>query len=154
MRRMAMAVVGLVLSVASISAQTTPEAKATAAQYKDGLLKARAESLGGTTVTPHLEEAITPGKNLIWCSTFQLVWNEACALIGTTTHAAALKQLLELFPQQEVPEDYDERMELVHNLYRLHSEHLTRLESSCEEANGMIDHQLAAWINGHSHVFG
>jgi hypothetical protein len=63
-------------------------------------------------------------------------------------------QLLELFPEQEVPEDYDERMDFVHNLYRVHSEHLVRLESHCEAASAMIEHQLAAWINGHAHVFG
>jgi hypothetical protein len=32
--------------------------------------------LTGTTVAAHMEEQITPGKNLLFCSTFQLAWNE------------------------------------------------------------------------------
>jgi len=28
-----------------------------------------------TVITPHMEESIVPGKNLIYCSTFQLAWN-------------------------------------------------------------------------------
>ena len=34
------------------------------------------EYVGGTTVTPHMEEKITPGKSLLYCSTFQIAWNE------------------------------------------------------------------------------
>jgi hypothetical protein len=29
-----------------------------------------------TLITPHMEEKISPGKNLIYCSTFQLAWNQ------------------------------------------------------------------------------
>jgi len=41
-----------------------------------------AASLGKTIVSPHLEQAIVPGKNVLWCGTFQLAWNEACQLAG------------------------------------------------------------------------
>ncbi|GAB1401877.1 hypothetical protein MASR1M68_07880 [Elusimicrobiota bacterium] len=34
-----------------------------------------ADSLQQTIVTPYLQETITNGKNLIYCSTFQLAWN-------------------------------------------------------------------------------
>lgn len=46
------------------------------------LLKTDAKQLKQTLVTPHLEAAIEPGKNVLWCSTFQLVWNEACRYAG------------------------------------------------------------------------
>lgn len=29
-----------------------------------------------TLITPHMEESISPGKNLIYCSSFQIAWNE------------------------------------------------------------------------------
>ncbi len=45
-------------------------------------VKANADQLGGTVVTPHLECEITPGKNVLWCATFQIAWNEACDLLG------------------------------------------------------------------------
>ncbi|MBM4030787.1 MAG: hypothetical protein FJ291_03280 [Planctomycetes bacterium] len=57
-----------------------------AAFTKVGLLTARAEELKSTTITAHLEEPIAPGRNVLWCSTFQLAWNEACTLIGEDIH--------------------------------------------------------------------
>ncbi len=43
-------------------------------------LKADAAKLNGTIVTPHLEQKMVSGKNILWCSTFQLAWNELCSL--------------------------------------------------------------------------
>ncbi len=42
----------------------------------------RAEELKTTIITPHLEAGIEAGKNVLWCGTFQLAWNEACNLTG------------------------------------------------------------------------
>ena len=38
--------------------------------------------LANTIVTTHLEQRIVPGKNVIWCSTFQLAWNKLCYFTG------------------------------------------------------------------------
>jgi len=38
--------------------------------------------LGNTIVTPHLDQKIVPGKNVIWCNTFQLAWNGLCDFTG------------------------------------------------------------------------
>ncbi|MCX5712223.1 MAG: hypothetical protein NTY47_04005 [Candidatus Omnitrophica bacterium] len=35
-----------------------------------------ASQLTGTTVTSYMQDDIVPGKNLIYCSTFQLAWNQ------------------------------------------------------------------------------
>ncbi|MHB1000329.1 MAG: hypothetical protein ACYC27_13895 [Armatimonadota bacterium] len=43
-------------------------------------LKVDAKELKGTIVTPHLEQKIVPDKNILWCSTFQLAWNELMTL--------------------------------------------------------------------------
>lgn len=45
-------------------------------------LKSDAEDLKDTIVTPHLDQKIGTGKNILWCSTFQLAWNELCGLGG------------------------------------------------------------------------
>lgn len=50
------------------------------------LLKTDAKQLKETLVTPHLETPIEPGRNVLWCSTFQLVWNEACRYAGGDIH--------------------------------------------------------------------
>jgi hypothetical protein len=46
------------------------------------VLLADARELKSTIVTPLLEEPIVPGKNILWCSTFQLAWNEGCRAAG------------------------------------------------------------------------
>ena len=50
------------------------------------LLKADGKELKATLISPHLEAAIVPGKNVLWCSTFQLVWNEGCRYAGGDIH--------------------------------------------------------------------
>ena len=39
-----------------------------------------------TRMTLHLEAPIAPGQNVLWCSTFQLVWNESCRAAGGDLH--------------------------------------------------------------------
>ena len=51
-----------------------------------GLLTANAEDLKATAVTGHLEVPIETGRSVLWCGTFQLVWNEICGLIGEDIH--------------------------------------------------------------------
>ena len=50
------------------------------------LLTSDARNLRQTLVTPHSEAAIRPGKNVLWCSAFQLVWNEMCLHAGGYVH--------------------------------------------------------------------
>lgn len=45
-------------------------------------LKARAKDLERTVVTAHLTERMEPGRNVLWCNTFQLAWNELCEFLG------------------------------------------------------------------------
>ncbi|HBO45804.1 MAG TPA: hypothetical protein DD670_18155 [Planctomycetaceae bacterium] len=49
---------------------------------EEGLLTANASDLRDTIITPHLEAPIEENKNLLWCGSFQLAWNEVCALIA------------------------------------------------------------------------
>lgn len=49
---------------------------------EQGLLETNASALTETIVTPHLEAPIANGKNVLWCGTFQLAWNEVCSLLG------------------------------------------------------------------------
>lgn len=39
-------------------------------------LQAKAETLQGTSVTPFVETPLSANRNVLWCSTFQLAWNE------------------------------------------------------------------------------
>lgn len=43
---------------------------------KGNLLKASSDDLKKTSVTAHLEKQIKEGENIIYCSTFQIAWNE------------------------------------------------------------------------------
>jgi hypothetical protein len=50
------------------------------------VLKADGKDLKATVITASADAAITPGKNVLWCSTFQLVWNEGCRYAGGDIH--------------------------------------------------------------------
>jgi hypothetical protein len=50
------------------------------------LLKADGKQLKSTTISSYLEAPIESGKNVLWCSTFQLVWNEGCRYAGGDIH--------------------------------------------------------------------
>ncbi len=45
-------------------------------------LNVKAEDLKNTIVTPHFYTRIEQGKNILWCNTFQLAWNELYELAG------------------------------------------------------------------------
>jgi len=47
-------------------------------------LTARAKDLKNTMVTPHWEQKLSSGTNVLWCSSFQLAWNALCELTGGT----------------------------------------------------------------------
>ena len=53
---------------------------------EDGLLEANAADLKDTIVTPHLEVPVAVEQNILWGATFQLAWNEACALVEEDLH--------------------------------------------------------------------
>lgn len=50
------------------------------------LLTAERGDLRKTTITPVLTEPIAEGRNVVWCGTFQLAWNEVRTLIGEDLH--------------------------------------------------------------------
>jgi hypothetical protein len=50
------------------------------------LLDKTADQLTKTEFTAYLDHPITPGKNLIWCATMPLVWNELLDLAGGEIH--------------------------------------------------------------------
>ena len=83
MTRRILSIVSLVaLTLAGCGKGEAPTAALPAPDDNAGLLKADAAELKTTVVTPHLEAPITPGRNVLWCSTFQLAWNEMCTLGG------------------------------------------------------------------------
>lgn len=49
-------------------------------------LKCRASKLRRTIVTPHLEQPLKPGVNVLWCATAQIAWNDLCKLVGGDIH--------------------------------------------------------------------
>lgn len=70
---------------------------------------ARAEKLRGTLVTPHLECEIAPGKNLLWCATFQIAWNEACDLLGGPIEWPGVPEVVRILNKRAVTrQDLDE----------------------------------------------
>ncbi len=73
------------------------------------VVKANAEGLPGTVVTPHLECRITPGKNVLWCATFQIAWNELYDLLGGPIQWNGAPEMVDILNKRPVTRrDLDE----------------------------------------------
>ena len=46
------------------------------------VLVADAAKLRTTVVSPHLDVPLATNRNVVWCGSFQLTWNEACRVLG------------------------------------------------------------------------
>ena len=53
---------------------------------KEGLFKADVLKLKDTQLVAHPDVPLDPAKNLLWCGTLQLAWNEATKLVGEPLH--------------------------------------------------------------------
>ncbi|MHC4110242.1 MAG: hypothetical protein ACYSUY_04155 [Planctomycetota bacterium] len=73
------------------------------------VLKAKATELQRTYITPHLEHKIKKGKNVLWCTTFQIAWNELCKLNGEPIQMANAPEMVSILNKQSVTRtDLDE----------------------------------------------
>jgi hypothetical protein len=68
-----------------------------------------AGELRGTVVTPHLEYPITGEKNVLWCATFQIAWNELCDLLGGPVQSRRTSEMVDILNKKGVTRtDLDE----------------------------------------------
>jgi len=65
-------------------------------------VKANANQLPGTIVTPHMECEIVPGKNTLWCATFQIAWNELCDLLGGPIQCDNAREMVSILNRRAV----------------------------------------------------
>jgi hypothetical protein len=73
-------------------------------------LKANASELVSTTVTPHLEQEIEEGKNVLWCTTYQLAWNELCDLVGGPVKVKSPSKMVDILNKRKTnKKDLDEK---------------------------------------------
>jgi len=73
-------------------------------------LKANASELESTFVTPHLEQKIEEGKNVLWCTSFQLAWNEFCELVGGKVKVKSPSKMIDILNKRKTTKkDLDEK---------------------------------------------
>ncbi len=72
----------LILTVSTLLIAQDKKAPTHAEIAGEAALKATADQLKETFITAHLDAKIETGRNLLWCATFQLAWNELCKLTG------------------------------------------------------------------------
>lgn len=73
------------------------------------IIKAKTDDLKNTIVTPHLEQEIVVGLNVLWCNTFQLAWNEFCDLTGGPVQMESAPSIVPILNGRAVSkEDLDE----------------------------------------------
>ena len=64
-----------------------------------------AETLTETDVLPHIEGAITPGRNYVYCPTFQMAWDELCdGVIKSPPQLAGDPPMAAILNRTELPE--------------------------------------------------
>jgi len=74
------------------------------------ILKTKANNLKNTIVTPHLEQKIEHNKNVLWCGTFQLAWNEFCDLAGGPIKVKPTSTMVDILNKRKTQkEDLDEK---------------------------------------------
>jgi hypothetical protein len=78
---------------------------------------------------------------------------EAYSRIGVETAATILFRLLDLFPRQTVPAEWEERMEIVDRLRGQHVQLFQKWESEFYSTDPFMERQLAGWIRVHDDVF-
>jgi hypothetical protein len=78
---------------------------------------------------------------------------EAYGRIGVDSVSSILRRVLELFPRNHIPDDYNERMEIVQCLYQDREDLMSRLESDFYDADAFMQRQLAGWIRVHKDLF-
>ena len=69
-------------------------------------LQADANDLEATIVTPHMAVSLEPDKNVLWCATFQLAWNELADLLGDKLDQyQSSSEMVPLLNQRSVTKD-------------------------------------------------
>lgn len=72
-------------------------------------VKVNADQLQATVVTPHLECEITPGKNALYCATFQIAWNEFRNSPGGSMQFSGVSEMVKILDKKTVTrQDLDE----------------------------------------------
>lgn len=101
------AVLGLVL--AALSCRMSGGASHDDAFTDKGLITAEAGRLAATKVSPHLDAPIASRESVIWCSTFQMAWNELSDLVGGDVHFSGEPPMVAAMNRREVTKaDLDE----------------------------------------------
>jgi hypothetical protein len=68
---------------------------------KEGLLKADVSELGDTELVAHPDVALIENKNVLWCGTLQLAWNEAISLVGEKLRFVSQPPVVDLLNQED-----------------------------------------------------
>jgi hypothetical protein len=97
------------------------------------VLEALVEDLDHTTVTPHLEHPLEPGRNAIYCSTFQLAWNEACACLGEDIHLENEPPMVGVLNKKKATRDDLDDASFIALAGRVRDGIIPRIEKSLEE---------------------
>ncbi len=74
------------------------------------IIKVKAEELESTYITPHLECEIKPDKNVLWCATFQIAWNELLELLSEDEKFENVPEMVRILNKKTVTRaDLDEK---------------------------------------------
>lgn len=93
-----LAVLIVISTFSNLQAQTPSHADSFS---KQGLLKANVAQLKDTELVAHPDAPLDATKNVLWCGTLQLAWNEAIGLVGEKLRFANEPPLVGLLNQED-----------------------------------------------------
>jgi hypothetical protein len=99
---------------------------------KKHLLTAEADELNSTVVSAHLEVPVNSGKNIVWCSTFQLAWNKVCDLIGEDVHFEQDPPMVKILNKRQAKESDIDAMSYVARVGHIRDGILKDIKSELE----------------------
>jgi hypothetical protein len=100
MKRLGFLLAALWLAALNSPAQTTPVSHDDSFS-KEGLFKANVADLKDTQLVAHPDTPLDPAKNVLWCGTLQLAWNEAIDLVGEKLRFLNQPPLVNLLNQED-----------------------------------------------------
>jgi hypothetical protein len=90
----------VVIMIGNASAETSTVSHADSFS-KEGLFKADVSTLKDTQLVAHPDVPLDPTKNVLWCGTLQLAWNEAIGLVGEKLHFVNQPPMVDLLNQED-----------------------------------------------------
>lgn len=105
-------------------------------------LKVNSDNLLKTVVTTNFEQLIGKGKNVLWCATAQIAWNELCELIGEDVHMQNENHMVPILNKKVVTKEFLDKNTYIATAGTVESGVLEKIETQLKSKGESIEDYL------------